>query len=73
MGIAFCVEHYTQRFAPHHNYSHWSVLSMHVLSIIPESIVLGKTSGGHYLPNIVTAYGPAAESVSVQNPRFVCS
>jgi len=37
------------------------VLSVHVQSIIPECIAVGKISEGYYLPNRVTAYGPDAE------------
>jgi len=48
---------------------YWSVLS--VQSIIPECIAHGKMSGGHYLPNRVTACGQVAEiSASVKIPDF---
>jgi len=45
-----------------------------VYNIIPECIVLGKMSEGHYLPNRVTAYRPVVEiSATAQNPRFLRS
>jgi len=53
-GIAHRVEHDAQGMPPHHG-----LLSVCQQSIIPECIALGKMSGGHYLPNRVTAYGPA--------------
>jgi len=50
------------------------VLSVLVSSIIPECIVLGKMSGGNYLPNRMTAYGSVVEiSASVRNPGFLHS
>ena len=35
-----------------------------------SGLVLGKMSGGHYLPNRVSAYGPVAKHSEVQNPGF---
>jgi len=52
------------------------VLSVRVKSTIPECIVLGIMSGGHwhYLPNRRIVYGAVVEiSAPVKNPRFLHS
>jgi len=72
-----CVKHNAQGTPPHQEFSlliSVDCLSVLVSNIIPECIVHGKMSGRDYTLNIMTTFGPVAEtSALTQNPRFLYS